>query len=180
MDSLEREALLVLLAKELWARGSWCGETHLQKAAFFLQDLARVPLGYDFMLYKHGPFSFDLRDEVRELVAYQLLDVKTQEPPYGPRLATNDGGLNLIETYPRAAEDFAEQITAIADTLGSRGAAELEKLGTALWYLVRGNGETRQEKAEKIHERKPHITVEEALEALDEVEGLLKNWQTAA
>ncbi len=180
MDSLPREALLVRLAEELRNRDSWCGETHMQKAAFFLQDLAEVPLGYDFMLYKHGPFSFDLRDEIRELVAYQLFDVETQEPPYGPRFAPNARGQSLASTYPQAANSFATQIEYVASILGSRSAAELEKLGTALWYTVRAQGATPEERAQLVYERKPHIPVDEAREAVREVEQLKRDWEVMA
>ena len=95
MDQLQREALLVHLAKRLRDAGSWCGETQLQKTAYFLQDLTGVPLGYDFMLYKHGPFEFELRGEIRELIGYEMLAVETQPPPYGPRLRPTKAGNNL-------------------------------------------------------------------------------------
>jgi len=69
MDRLRRAALLTQLIERLRRRGSWCGETHVQKATLFLQDLTRIPMGFDFILYKHGPFSFDLRDELTSLRA---------------------------------------------------------------------------------------------------------------
>jgi hypothetical protein len=41
-----RCALIVDLIKRLRERGSWCGETHIQKAMFILQDIARANFGY--------------------------------------------------------------------------------------------------------------------------------------
>jgi uncharacterized protein YwgA len=64
MDRLWRASLLLTMNEELRRAGSWAGETHMQKAIFFLQELIKVPLGFEFLLYKHGPFSFDLRDEL--------------------------------------------------------------------------------------------------------------------
>ncbi len=180
MDKHQREALLVRLAGQLRANDSWCGETHIQKAAFFLQEMTGVPLQYDFILYKHGPFSFDLRDEIRELVAYQLLDLQAQEPPYGPRLAPNDRGEALATSHSQVASEFARNIEHVAETLGDQGAAELEKLGTALWYVVHGNGATLEAKAAKIHDRKPHISVEKAEEALNQIEELRQTWASQA
>ena len=49
-----RCAVVVELAEKLRQRGSWCGETRLQKALFILQDLAKFDLGYKFIIYKHG------------------------------------------------------------------------------------------------------------------------------
>ena len=55
-------------ADALRARGSACGESHIQRTAFFLQQLTLVPLGLAFRLWKHGPYSFDLKDEISELL----------------------------------------------------------------------------------------------------------------
>ena len=85
MMDLKRSALVVALVNRLSQRGSWCGETHIQKTTYFLQGLLNVPTGFEFILYKHGPFSFDLRDELARLRAYGYLDL-SPEPPYGPSL----------------------------------------------------------------------------------------------
>ena len=59
-----RCALIVELVEKLHAQGSWCGETHVQKATYIVQDLAKLNIGYKFVIYKHGPFSFDLSSEL--------------------------------------------------------------------------------------------------------------------
>lgn len=86
MDRMRKAGLLTRLIEELHNNGSWCGETHVQKATFFAQELTKIPLGFDFILYKHGPFSFDLRDELTALRADGLLKLETQWP-YGPRIS---------------------------------------------------------------------------------------------
>jgi hypothetical protein len=72
MERLQRASILLTLNEELRRAGSWAGETHMQKATYFLQELTRIPLEFDFVLYKHGPFSFDLRDEGLERTATAL------------------------------------------------------------------------------------------------------------
>ena len=64
MERLQKAAILTELADQLRREGSWCGHTHMQKATYFLQDLLEVPTGYEFILYKHGPYSFDLSEEM--------------------------------------------------------------------------------------------------------------------
>ena len=64
LDRVRNGVVITRLIETLRERGSWCGETHVQKAAFFLQELMEVPTRFHFILYKHGPFSFDLRDEL--------------------------------------------------------------------------------------------------------------------
>jgi hypothetical protein len=66
MEQYERSAILLGMINSLKARGSWCGETHIQKAMFSLKNITDTPIDYTFVLYKHGAFSFDLRDELTE------------------------------------------------------------------------------------------------------------------
>jgi hypothetical protein len=58
MQRIEQSGLIAVLADSLRKRGSWAGETHIQKAGYLLQELLGVPLNMKFILYKHGPFSF--------------------------------------------------------------------------------------------------------------------------
>src|SRR5262249_25119884 len=80
MERLQRATVLLALIEELRDGGSWGGETHLQKAVYLLQELFQVPLGFDFVLYRHGPYSFDLADEVTALQADQLLATQLRQP----------------------------------------------------------------------------------------------------
>jgi len=96
MNKGQKSAIILDLATELLKRGSWCGETHLQKATFLLQELLETPTGFQFILYKHGPFSFELRDSLVELAADGLMEYVVRSPQYGPSLLpTSDGNVLL-------------------------------------------------------------------------------------
>jgi len=82
----------------LWDKGSWAGETHIQKAAYFLQELFGVPLGFRFMLYWYGPFPFDLRDELTGLRGDGLLCLRPQQP-YGTRYEPTDRA-EYVQGFP--------------------------------------------------------------------------------
>src|ERR1044071_9771598 len=87
MEHLQRASLLVALNEQLRKAGSWAGETHMQKATYFLQEIMGVPLAFDFILYKHGPFSFELRDELTAMRAHGFVRLEPQYP-FGPTLMT--------------------------------------------------------------------------------------------
>lgn len=55
MNRTQRQAILLALIQRLREKGSWCGETHIQKSAYFLQELLGVPLDLNVIFYKHGP-----------------------------------------------------------------------------------------------------------------------------
>ena len=44
-----------------------------------------IPSNFKFILYKHGPYSFDLSERLQGLISNSLLSVLTR-PPYGPTL----------------------------------------------------------------------------------------------
>ena len=47
MKRLQRGAVIITLVEKMKKKGSWCGETHIQKAVFVLQEIVGVPLGYE-------------------------------------------------------------------------------------------------------------------------------------
>ncbi len=172
MNRMQRAVVLLTLLDQLKDKGSWCGETHLQKATFFLQQLAEVPLGFDFVLYKHGPYSFDLNDEITALRADMLLTVQPKEP-YGPSLYTSEGGRNLFERYRQTLGRYATAIKFVADQIGSSNVAELEKLGTALYVCKQFPSADPRTRSKKLLEFKPHVRPEEALSAVEGVDKML-------
>ena len=51
LSGLLQQAVLMSLIKKMKEAGSWCGETHIQKSAYFLQALLEVPIEYQFYLF---------------------------------------------------------------------------------------------------------------------------------
>jgi uncharacterized protein YwgA len=168
----KRYALLLALVKAMDDQGSWCGETHLQKASYFLQDAANVPLELDFTLYKHGPYSFELHEVLGDMRARLLIDVKPQPAPYGPSLKQGPSASILEKSFPRTLASYAPQIDFVAAKLSRHGAVDLERLATAL-YVLR-NYHDDEDKVQVIRRLKPHISTEQAAEALTEVESILQ------
>ena len=78
MKRLQQAAILVSLIEALEKKDSWCGETNVQKATYFLQELFGVPLGFKFILYKYGPYSFDLSEKLTYLCADSILDLEVR------------------------------------------------------------------------------------------------------
>jgi hypothetical protein len=172
MNRLERAAVITALADKLHGHGSWCGETHLQKATYFLQDLLQVPLGYQFILYKYGPFSFDLSDELDALRADQLMELRPRPIPYGPSLLPTAASVEFRERYPRTLGTYQRSVDFVARKLGDKGVSELEQLGTAL-YVTRESADADAEiRARRLSELKPHVALDEAREAVASVDRL--------
>lgn len=178
MKRLQRASIILSLIERLKENGSWCGETHIQKAVYFLQELIEERTGFDYILYKHGPFSFDLRDELTAYRADGLLDIIANPVPYGPSLYPTETGKALVDRYPKTVGKHMAIIDLVVEALATKRVSELERLTTAL-YVSRHKEQLAikdgvEDIARKINELKPHVSVEEATHALAELEAIFK------
>jgi len=175
MNRTRRGVLLAELIDRMKSNGSWCGETHLQKAIYIAQALAGLKTGYKFILYKHGPFSFDLRDELTALRADEVLFLQPRGS-YGPTYETTERACNWKERYPRTLAEYSRGIEFAATAIGDKGVTELERLATALYVRLKQSeqqgGMTVEEAAARITALKPHISVQDADCAVREADRL--------
>ena len=94
-------------------------------------------MGYSFVLYKHGPYSFDLKLDTSRLLGRRMLKQEPSAPPYGPRLRATTIMSNHVARHHEAIGRHSKDITRVVQFVGSRGVAELERLSTALYVTVR-------------------------------------------
>lgn len=165
--------LLAVLTDKLRTHDSWAGETHLQKAVYFLQTMLGVPTGFRFTLYKYGPFSFDLRDKLTEMRSSGQLELLVQPAPYGPQLHTGPGAEQLRKRFPKTLRTYDPQLEYIATRLGGLGVGPLERLATALLVTAEAPDATVDERAEQLNAYKPHVGLEAARRAVEQVDEML-------
>lgn len=166
MNQPQRSALITTLVRELKRRGSWAGETHVQKAAYLLQVGAGVPLGYTFTLYKHGPFAFDLRNDLLALRADGVLDIEPQPEPYGPSITTTSRASVLEGHYPKTLATYGTKVKMVAELIGEKGVVSLERLATAFLLITEHPELSDSEIEAELRRVKPHISVDGAAEAV--------------
>jgi hypothetical protein len=172
MSPIQQQVVLLNLIQAMKDSNSWCGETHIQKSIYFLQEALDVPLGLEFVLYKHGPFSFDLRQILGEMRASLLIEVKSREP-YGSSLEPSESGRALQERFPSTSRRYAGQVNFIAERLGARGVVDLERMSTALYVTKQARQASPMDRAVSVTRLKPHIQLDRAIESVNEVDGLL-------
>jgi len=179
MIGRQREAVILSLIEKLKCNDSWCGETHIQKATYFLQELLKVPLELDFILYKHGPYSFDLKDELNIMQSDMILKSISQLP-YGSSLHPGDTSNQIKESYPILISQYEKDIDFVVQKLSRKNVSELEKLATALYVTTskKTDGSVEQ-RAESINKVKPHVSIEAAKEAVITVDGFFAELSVA-
>lgn len=172
MEGLKRKVLVLSLLRRMKDEDSWCGETHVQKCLYFLQEMMGAPTDYPFILYKHGPFSFELRDDLTAMRVDGLVEVHVRSNIYGPSLSPGPIAQALLERFPKTLQEYDSQISFIAKRLSPKNVAELERLATALYVTDEEGLQTQRSRAERVHELKPHVSVEEASDAVKIVDEL--------
>lgn len=176
MNLVERYALLAELISNLERNDSWCGETHVQKAAYLAQGLAGLPLGLDFILYRHGPYSFDLHDELTAMRADGMLRIEPRSPPYGPSLKPTERANKLRAEQRALLDPFTDRLAFITKLVGTKSVIELERLATAFFVTrEQPQGESVDSRAARLHELKPHVSLEQAKRALKAIDETIEN-----
>lgn len=171
MEPMERQAILTELVTQMESNDSWCGETHLQKCTYFLQQLCKVPLDFKFILYLYGPFSFELRDEITGMRADRFLQIQVRPGPYGPSLRTDDRANILREQFIQSIEPHRHAIEFVARNFSNRKVTELERLATTFFVLDEMK-EQEDRVPQVVRELKPHVSPVDAEKALEVIKKL--------
>ncbi|MGC8642972.1 MAG: hypothetical protein ACP5XB_24200 [Isosphaeraceae bacterium] len=175
MNRLQRAAILVELADRLLQHGSWCGETHLQKSVYILQELFRVPTDFEFIFYKFGPYSFDLSEDLTALRADYLVELRIRRPSYGPSLVPTQTSQEFRKRYPVTLGKYSEQLEFIARALGQKGVSELERVSTALFVSREpGSDQSVEGRARRVVALKPHVSLSQAIDAVRELDRIVQ------
>jgi len=175
MGNLDRIAVVLSLLEKLESKGSWCGETHIQKSVFFLEKMRDVSLGFEFIFYKYGPFSFDLREELKRMRIYSLLKWRLNPDPYGPSFLPGEDWKELKESHKKILQQHEDDIEYVAGILGGKKVAELERLATALYVTKEGSADDSvASRAKRMILLKPRISESDAETAVNEIDRFLQ------
>ena len=167
LNSPELKAVLCQLVGKMGEHESWTGHTQVQKSCLFLQKMLNVPLGYDFELYLHGPYSFELKDDLEDMLFMEELDLKPR-PGYGPSFVVTERGKSRMDK----ASKFLSKITFVATEVSQKDVRQLEQISTAYFLMIQDNGLKEEDIPAEVNRLKPHISVDVARGALKEVMAL--------
>jgi uncharacterized protein YwgA len=165
-------ALLAAIIEELSKHGSWCGETHIQKTAYAAKQVLGVPLEASFILYKHGPYSFDVNATLASMRADRMLSL-VPKGKYGPSYSLEEPASRSVRTrFLTIVEANAEKIHRVAAEFASKNVAELERVATAIYVTEKSPDAPVAARAAELNRLKPHIDLNSALAAVHEADRL--------
>jgi len=147
---------------------SWCGETHIQKTAYIAKSVKGVPLESKFILYKHGPYSFELNTVLNNMRSQNIATVAPQGS-YGSSYSLNEGlWTALNRAAGRDLDAFDEQLNFVCGQLARKKVAELERIATAVYVRLNYGSLNEDQQTRKLRELKPHIGASDAQLAFTE------------
>ena len=166
-----KHAFILAVVERLCAHGSWTGRTHVQKALSLVSEAAGASLPFTFVLYKHGPYSFDLAAELQQMKSYGAL-VSEARSPFGETIRLGATAAFVKQQSSLAGtEEIAVQ--RVCEFIGTKGVSELERLATAAWIRSRENIRDSAQVAARLNALKPHVSKESAIQADFELGKLL-------
>ncbi|HET6884435.1 MAG TPA: hypothetical protein VFI31_30055 [Pirellulales bacterium] len=157
----KRHSFILAVIDALHDHGSWTGKTHVQKALSLLHDAGEVEVPFKFVLYKHGPYSFDVEEELEQVQSYGAVAIDTNVRGYGVVLHSGKMANYAREAAPLSADEQAA-IERVCAFVGQKNVVELERLATAAWIRRREKLDTTEKVVGRLRKLKPHVTAAEA------------------
>jgi hypothetical protein len=171
-----KDEIIISVIRNLKENGSLCCKTHIIKTLYLLKATKRIDIPFDFILYKHGPYSFDVEDSLALMKSYSAIEEDNENSGiYGESLKLGENA-----DFPRKhrinvqlKEDEIDIISEICKISGNKGVKELERLATAAWIVNEEKVFNPEKVASLVHKLKPHIKEKQAKEAYLEIKPFL-------
>ena len=165
----DKHALILAAVEGLRRHGSRAGKTHVQKSLFLSDASGVLKAPFNFVLYKHGPNSFDFETELEQMKSYSALNSDTVEGWYGVRLSPGMNAL-LVKRVAPLPDETQKAIEFVCRFVGTKGVVELERLATAVWIRTREHIIDPESVALRLRQLKPHVAIHDAEKADQEAQ----------
>ncbi len=174
LEQENRAALLLSVLEHLRKLNSWCGETHVQKACYLLQAVLNSPMGYRFTLYKFAPLSFELQDDLSELIGKELVREVPAGHHMGASLDVTEFGRRFLALRQGSLGSFDSAARFIVARIAGMKVNELERLTMGVYVSLELSHGTEGERVSRLIEYQKHITAGEATLAVREAVVLIE------
>jgi hypothetical protein len=174
-DLWNRVGLISDFAKRLELKKTQFGKTAVMKYLFILQEVFKVPLGYEFSLYTYGPYCSDVLSDLDYTEAIDGVKIYS--------VGAGTGGYSIrpsykTDEYLKKSKDFlsknAKSIDTVIELFGNMSARDLELRSTIIYlyknYLQNNWEIDSDEIASDVMELKPYFSKQEILNAYDQLD----------
>ena len=176
MDRLWQARLVSDVVGALRENGSWTAESHVQKCVYMVKELFDADVPFRFVPYKHGPFSFELRDEISRLLSARVL-VSEPARPYGPRIKARSDSARLRRQFEQVNHGLSSEICFVVEKIGEKTASEVGLLATGLLVLKEQDAPvgSSPDVITRFRFLKPAVEEDACREYIRKAQGLMEN-----
>jgi len=167
-------ATIVYLTEQLQEKRQRFGKTALQKLIFLLQTVFKVPVGYQFTLYTHGPFCSELMDDLDYVNYIDGVSVSIDPDCSGYVISPASKAVLIKEKANDFLTTYRPQIEKLLAEFGSMRVKDLELRSTIIFVdrdaVNSGREISRNDFIQEIKSIKPHFSYGEIQKAITELE----------
>lgn len=153
------------------------GKTVLQKVIFILQEIYKIPLGYDFSLYTYGPYTSEVFQDLDAVESLEGVQVRSIETGYGGyEIIPGSGkGNTIIRSKGKAyleSDPLKTTLDSLIKDFGGFTARDLELRATLIFIdrdLKGTSQHTMDNLAALLHEIKPKFPLHEIKQVIEEM-----------
>lgn len=141
------------------------GRTALMKLCYLLQQIRKVPLGYNFSLYSYGPFDSEVLADLQTAQDLRILDSQVEQYSNGYSYQISESN-NSGKVKTVAAEfltKYSDDIIWTANNFSRKSASELELISTIIYVSAEKRGSDAASLAALVKAIKPRFSQEEIL-----------------
>ncbi|MGI6427995.1 MAG: hypothetical protein ACOX0L_10385 [Natronincolaceae bacterium] len=173
MEKWDQYSLIAELTLKLKDVSPQFGKTVLQKLVYILQEIYKVPCGYNYILYNYGPYSAGLADDLNFFATMEGVKIE-----WGGGLGYEIKEADRTEYFREKGEDFLEkyapEIDKVIKRFGRMHAKELE-LQSTIMYALKKESLNKGKLVQFVKEIKPYFTHSQIESSYQKLEPLLCN-----
>jgi uncharacterized protein YwgA len=169
MDNNDAGLVLEMIAQSNHV-GGWCGDSYIQKVSYIAKAVLNMPLSVPFVLYKRGPYSFELKSLLLEMRASRLV-MLVPDGHYGPSFVIID---NILTQRLRTnVSQYSASVARLVKDLSRKSIADLEAFSTAIMFW--GSQQNNPDKyVDELNRLLPSLSRSDAAATVEEAHEFLK------
>jgi uncharacterized protein YwgA len=178
-DTMTQMSKRIAVITKIVEKKPGIGKTAMMKCIYLLQRLYKVPLGYDYEIYTHGPYCSAVMAEIdfasfSHAIAVEKTTYTSGSLKYtGYLLSPGEKAADAIQKGAEFVSEHRQAIQNVVDLMGDKTAKELELLSTIVYiyhiHYKNNWGNMGDGVVENVHEIKPHFSVDTIEKAFNEL-----------
>jgi len=157
----KKAALVLAVIRSLKQHASWTGKTHVQKSLFLIKTATQIDVPFTFVLFKHGPYSFELETELEQMKSYLAITSELDPNGYGVVLSPGSGS-RFIDQRGGLSDVENSAVERVCRFVGQRNVSELERIATAAWIRKTERVGDSASVAARLNKLKTHVSIHDA------------------